>query len=102
MVNTESIASDKLIKFNQQTNPFVVRVTMYLKLEADSIFTPVHLSPVRLNQLIRTLKDKFPVFKESQVQGVLFYVVIFLNLPDLLVTARALWRWFGVETLKSR
>jgi len=29
-------------------------------------FTPVHLSPVRLNQLIRTLKDKFAVFKESQ------------------------------------
>jgi len=42
------------------------RVTMYLKLEDDEIFTPVHLSPVRLNQLIRTLKDKFAVFKESQ------------------------------------
>ena len=44
------------------------RVTMYLKLTDDEIYTPVHLTHLTMDNLIKTLTTKFTALKDLQVK----------------------------------
>jgi len=44
---------------------------MFLRLEEDDVFVPVHLTPVTLDRLLNVLKDKFPILQETQIGRIL-------------------------------
>ena len=52
-----------------------VRVTMYLKHIDDEIYTPVHLTPLTIENLTRTLNTRFSALKDLQVLFVRFVLL---------------------------
>jgi len=47
------------------------RVTMYLKLADDTIYTPIHLCPLTMENLIKTMTTKFAPLKDLQISSIL-------------------------------
>jgi len=47
------------------------KVTMYLRMDSDDIFTPIHLSPLTMENLVKTLKSKFAPLRQLQITTIL-------------------------------
>jgi len=57
------------------------RVTMYLKLVEDDIYTPVHLCPLTMENLIKTMTTKFAPLKYLQITSILEKTVKGITFP---------------------